>query len=219
MLLAGLGAGAQAQPKYSYTCRVGSQVITGEFEPYECRNVEIRVLNPDGSLNHVIAPQKTELERERDRQAEIERQHQEEARRNQERSDRALLEHYPTVEELIAEKNAALGSRERLVERAQTDLDDLRKEREKLDSEAEFYKNHQMPVGLQRKLEISDDLQRKQAKLIADLRAGMQGLAEHYDAQIKRWHELMERSPRSSSAVAAPGGRAPDANDRVADRR
>jgi hypothetical protein len=70
-------------------------------------------------------------------------------------------------------------------------MDEHRRERRKLDSEAEFFTKREMPDKLKRAFEGNAALTRSEEKIIADSRAEMQRINERYDAERRRWRELV----------------------------
>jgi hypothetical protein len=83
-------------------------------------------------------------------------------------------------------------------------MEEHRRERKKLDNEAEFYAKRQMPAKLMRAFEDNAALMRSEEKIINDARAEMQRINERFDAERKRWRELV-------SAGAQPVQRTPTA--------
>ena len=66
------------------------------------------------------------------------------------------------------------------------------REKKKLDSEAEFYAKRPMPDSLKRQFETNASLIRSEEKIIRDVRADMLRINERYDAEKKRWRELVD---------------------------
>jgi hypothetical protein len=190
-----------------YSCTVGGRTITSDQQPWECRDVPIRVLNPDGTTKLTIEPPLTpdqlrkrdEERHEQDRLADV--------RREQLRHDRSLLETYASEDEIVSARDRALASRQTAVDRAVETLDEHRKERVKLDNEAEFYTKRDLPPQLKRQLEQNEDSQHKEQKIIADIRTEMQRISEHFEVDRLRFHELMQSgaTPRRSTAEQPAG--------------
>ena len=174
-----------------FTCNVGGRTYSGDQPPVECGSVVIRVLNPDGSVRRTIDPP---LTREQVRQREIEEakaRQAEEERRAQLRHDRALLETYANEDEILAARDRALSSRQQVIERAQSRLEEHRNDRRKLDAETEFYVKRSLPPQLKHAIDVNDDLQHKEEKVIADMTVEMQRIRDRFDGERSRFRELM----------------------------
>jgi hypothetical protein len=182
------------------------RTISGDRPPPECADKAIRELRSDGSVRRVIEPPLTP-EQKAARAAEEKRQRDEADRqRAQMRRDLSLLETYANEDEIEKARNQALASRQQLIERAQKRLEDHRKERRKLDSEAEFYAKRTMPDKLKRSFEGNDALIRSEERIIRDVRADMERVNERYDDELQRFRRLV-------SAGAQPVLRTPVAPD------
>lgn len=197
-------AGAAAGQQSIFVCSdAKGRTISGDRPPAECVGA-IRELRSDGSVRRVIEPPLT-AQQKAARQAEEKRQREEaERQRAQMRKDLALLETYASEEEIENARARALATRQALIERATRRMEEHRRERSKLDSEAEFYAKREMPDKLKRAFEDNAALMRSEEKIIADSRAEMQRINERFDAERKRWRELV-------SAGAVPVQRGPTA--------
>ncbi|HWY73056.1 MAG TPA: hypothetical protein VNW98_05400, partial [Burkholderiaceae bacterium] len=109
------------------------------------------------------------------------------------RRDRALLETYASEEEIEASRDRTLASRQMLIERANQQLKEFKMDRKRLGDEAEFYAKRQLPEKLQRALDDNAGLQAQQLHAIDDIRADMQRINERYDAELRRFRELVVR--------------------------
>lgn len=206
-LLAVVGAsGARAQ---LFVCTTpAGRTITADLPPVECADRPIRELRPDGSVRRLIEPPLTSAQRA-ERDAEAKRQIEEaERQRGQMRRDLSLLETYGSENEIEATRNRALGDRQVLIERAVKRMDELKRERKKLDDETEFYAKHDLPEKLKRELAANNELVKSQQKIITDTRADMARVNERYDAESKRFRELVssgaQPAQRPQEKVARP---------------
>lgn len=188
MLLAALPL-AHAQ---LYVCTdARGRTITGDRPPPECVDRSVRELRSDGSVRRVIEPPLTP-EQKAARDAEAKRQREEaEKQRAQMRRDLALLETYASETEIEETRNRALGSRQQLIDRAVQRLAEHQREKKKLDNEAEFYAKRQMPDKLKRAFDANATLTRSEQKIIDDVRADMDRVNGRFDAELKRWRELV----------------------------
>lgn len=201
-LAAVVGAsGARAQ---LFVCTTAAgRTITADLPPTECADRPIRELRPDGSVRRLIEPPLTAAQRA-ERDAEAKRQIEEaERQRGQMRRDLSLLETYGSENEIEATRNRALGDRQVLIERALKRMDELKRERKKLDDETEFYVKRELPEKLKRELAANNEMVKSQKRIIDDTKADMARVNERYDAESKRFRELV-------SAGAQPAQRPQD---------
>jgi hypothetical protein len=177
-----------------YVCKTPSgHTLTGDIPPSECKDSVIRQLNRDGSVRSVIEPPLTP-EQKAQRDLEERRRHEREmAAQDQLRKDRALLETYASEDEIEATRDRTLAIRQSLIDRANQSLREYQSDRKHLDEEAEFYLRRPMPEKLKRAIEDNISLQQQQLHAIDDIRAEMQRINERYDAELRRYRELVMR--------------------------
>jgi hypothetical protein len=188
-LATALAGDARAQ---LFVCTAPSgRTITADRPPPECADRPIRELRPDGSVRRLIEPPLTPEQRAA-REAEAKRQIEEaERQRGQMRRDLSLLETYGSENEIEATRNRALSDRQILIERAVKKMDELKRERKKLDDETEFFSKRELPEKLKRELAANNEMVKSQQKIIADVRADMARVNDRYDAEAKRFRELV----------------------------
>jgi hypothetical protein len=184
-----LGAGAQL-----YVCKTPSgKTLSQDQPPAECKDTVIRLLNRDGTVKSIIEPPMTP-EQKQARDAEDRRRHEREMQaQDQLRKDRALLETYGSEEEIEAVRNRTLAVRQTAIEHANQQLKEYRDDRKHLEEEAEFYSRRSMPDKLKRQLKDNTDLQELQHHSIEDIRLEMEHINERYDADLRRYRELVLR--------------------------
>jgi hypothetical protein len=192
-------AGTAAAQMFVCTNSAGN-TISGDRPPPECKDREVRVLNPDGTVRQVIAAPLTREQRRERAAAEELRQRQEEGERAQARRDRALLETYATVEEIESSRRRALAGRQMLVDRADQRIAQYQRERKRLDNEAEFYAKRDMPPKLKEAFEANKVLVQQQEKTRADALLEMQHINERFDAEKLRFQELEAMAAKAAEA-------------------
>lgn len=191
VLLSLLAAAPLAQAQLYVCTDARGRTISGDRPPAECADRAVRELRSDGSVRRVIEPPMT-AEQKAAKAAEAKRQAEEaEKQRGQMRRDLALLETYASEAEIEDTRNRALGSRQQLIDRAVKRLEDHRREKKKLDSEGEFYAKRDMPDKLKRAFEANANIIRSEERIIADVRADMERVNARFDAELKRWRELV----------------------------
>jgi len=176
----------------AFVCKPpGSSTIIRDYPPPECAGVEIRELNPDGSLKHIIAPpltaeqkkEKTEKER---RQAECIKGNQ-----AQTRDDDALLGRYLTEDDLLHDRDIALARERTRIDRQDQKLKELKVDRKRLDDEAEFYAKREMPKQLKVRFDDNDAAKARAEHEIGVIGSQMQSISDQFDAKLKRYRDLV----------------------------
>lgn len=198
-VLASIGA-ARAAPGTPvgsiFTCSVSGKTFSGDRMPQECANSEVRELNRDGSLRRVIARPLTQEElRTRANEAK-KRLEDEDKQLAQRRRDKSLLEAYATDEEIEAARAKSLESAAQAMARAKQRIDGLNGERKKLDDEAEFYKKRVLPDQIKRSFVSNQQQISSEEKILSDARAETQRINELFDAQKRRFRELLAQGAR-----------------------
>ena len=179
-----------------FTCSVNGKTFSGDRPPQECANVEMRELNRDGSIRRVIARPPTQEEL-RARALEAKKRLEEEDKQlAQRRRDKSLLEAYASDEEIEAARTKSLESVTQSIARARARIDSLNGERKKLDDEAEFYKKRVLPEQIKRSF-VSNQQEVSQAeKILNDALVETQRINERFDAEKKRFRELLAQGAR-----------------------
>ncbi|HUD26623.1 MAG TPA: hypothetical protein VMQ45_13095 [Burkholderiaceae bacterium] len=189
--LAALPGGVRAQ---LYVCTTPSgRTLTGDLPPPECQNVQIRELNRDGSVRRIIEPPLTPEQRKKREEEEKARRERERAAQEQLRKDRALLEAYAGEDEIESARDRVLAERQALIDRATQQLKEYQMDRKRLEDESEFYVKRSLPEKLKRGLADNTELQEQQKRQIEEIRADMQRINERYDADLRRYRELVLR--------------------------
>jgi hypothetical protein len=204
---------AHAQP-YLYVCNTSEgSTISGAAPPAECIGRDIRVLNPDGTVNSVIAAALTpEQRRQRDAQDEKraaarERERFEQGLENQ--RDSLVLRPESDFEDLgkIEQgRQRALANQQILIDRANQRIAQCERERNFLVPETASF-----PEG------TSDDARRhfklyklcieQQENVVAAVQLEMFNINARFDAAITRHRKLREianRSKPDQPSIAAP---------------
>jgi hypothetical protein len=198
LLLAALLGGAPAGPalaqQFLYVCVVNGRTFTDQLPPRECKNVDVRELNPDGTLHRLIPAPLTKEQRARKQEEEEEQMRAEEAARAQQRRERSLLETYSDVDEIEAARKRALTGQQMLVDRADTRLAQLKKEKVHLDNEAEFYVNRDMPPKLKEQFQTNQTLTDQQVKAKSYAQAEMGRINDKFDSDKKLFEDIERRA-------------------------
>lgn len=163
-----------------------------------CRDVEQRELNGDGSLRRIIPPTLTAEERAvkeaEDRRLAAVRQAQLDAVRR----DRNLKSRYPDEAAHQRAREAALDTVRGALRSAEQRLEELRRERQPLDNETEFYVGRELPAKLRHQLEANAAAAEAQRSAIAAHRAELDRITGLYDAELDRLRKLWAGAPPGS---------------------
>jgi hypothetical protein len=198
-VLAWLSAGsvlAQSATPTMFTCVANGRTYSGDRPPPECANSDMRELNRDGSVRRVI-PRPLGVEEQRARALEAKKRFEEEEKlQAQRRRDRSLLEAYASVEEIEDARTKALDVSIQLIKRAQSRLDRMESDKKKLDDESEFYKKRELPEHIKRAYATNAQDKVTEQKVIKEAELEMQRINERFDAEKKRFRELIAQGAR-----------------------
>jgi myosin heavy subunit len=193
--LAALSASAQT-PTTMFSCVANGKTYSADRPPPECANSEMRELNRDGSVRRVI-PRPLTVEEQRARALETKKKLEEEERLlAQRRRDRALLEAYANDAEIEAARKKSLEGAEQAIKRSQERADSLKKDRKRLDDEAEFYKKREQPDSLKRAYALNAQAVSGEERIMAEARGEVARINERFDAERKRYKELLAQGAR-----------------------
>jgi hypothetical protein len=183
-------------PGIMFSCVANGKTYTADRPPAECVNSDIRELNRDGSVRRVIARPLT-IEEQRARALEAKKKYEEEERiLAQRRRDRSLLEAYATEVEIEAARKKSLEGAEQIIRRSQERAKSLAEDRQRLDDESEFYKKREQPDSLKRAYALNAQAVTAEEKIIAEARGEVARINERFDAEKKRFRELVAQGAR-----------------------
>jgi hypothetical protein len=193
LLVAAASVAAQSS---IYSCTANGRTYSGDRPPPECVNSDIRELNRDGSLRRVI-PRPLTLDEQRARAVEAKKRLEEEEKTmSQRRRDRSLLEAYANEEEIEAARSKALDSSNLVIARSTKRIENLKIEKKRLDDESEFYRKREVPENIKRGYILNTQSVSAEEKVIAEARAETQRVNERFDAEKKRFRELLAQGAR-----------------------
>lgn len=191
-----LGALAQGNSGGVFTCVVNGRTFTADRPPPECANSDMRELNRDGSVRRVISRPLT-ADEQRARALEAKKQFEEDEKlQAQRRRDRSLLEAYASEEEIEIARNKALGISNEVVRRSSARLERMETEKKKLDDESEFYKKRELPDHIKRAYATNEQDKASEHRVVREARIEMQRINERFDAEKKRFRELIAQGAR-----------------------
>lgn len=184
------------QPGTIYSCVANGRTYSGDRPPPECTNSDMRELNRDGSVRRVV-PRPLTLDEQRARALEAKKRLEEEEKQlAQRRRDRSLLEAYASEEEIEAARRKSVDGAEQIVQRSTERTESLGKDRKRLDQEKEFYKKRDMPESLTRAFTANAQAVGAESKIITEAKEEIQRINERFDAEKKRFRELISQGAR-----------------------
>jgi hypothetical protein len=170
----------------------GGTTIYRDSLPSECKDVEIRELNSDGSLKRVIPAPLTEEQKKEGAEKEERQRTCAQLNKRQHDEDVALQGRYEHEEDLQEARYKDLGDQLRKVDRANERMKKILQEGVDLSRQARFYDPpHQMPVDLKSNRDVNSKLEADQYHVILGAVLGIQRINETYDADLRRYRELM----------------------------
>lgn len=191
-----------------YTCTTtDGRRLTSDRPLAECKNVEQRILNRDGSLLRVQPPTPTAEERAARDAEQRRKEAQLQAQQDAARRDRNLMQRYPDEAAHQRAREAALGPARLALTSTEQRLQELQRQREPLLAETEFYKGRSLPDKLRQQLDANEAAAAAQRSAIATHRAELDRINGLYDAELERLRRLWAGAapgslgPMSSSAI------------------
>jgi hypothetical protein len=175
--------------------------LTSDRPIAECADREQRLLNPSGTVRARVGPTLTAQERA----AQDERARQEAQKlalqAEEKRRERALLVRYPNKEAHDRERSDTLTHIGSVIQAANKRIDDLLKERSKLDGEMEFYKKDpsKAPPLLRQQFEDLSQSMASQKRFILEQENEIRRVNLRFDEELLRLKQLW------AAQQAAPG--------------
>ena len=197
-------AAAQGRVTVTYCCTGdnGRQVCS-DVLPKECYGKAYREINSRGiTTRHVDAP--LNAEQRAHKEAEAKKAKEEEARRlEQTRKNRALLATYSSEQDIDVARDRTIADIQKTIKVSQDKQAELAKQRQKLDSEAEFYKKKTMPAPLQGQIRDNDAEMKAQQDAVEAKQKEIEAAKARYGEEKLRYRELTQKKPAGSPPPAA----------------
>lgn len=210
-----LPAHAQAKPASQgaiFTCvNAGGRNLTADRPIAECLDRPQRVLNSDGSLRMILQPSLTSDERAALEEAERRKLHERSARLDAIRRDRNLIARYPNEAAHDRARQTALDPVRSALQASEERVSELRKERQPLMAETEFYRGKAVPPKLASQIDAVDVSIEAQRALGLNQQAELERVNGLYDAELARLRRLWggaepgSLGPLPQSALAGAG--------------
>lgn len=187
-----VAADAMAQSIYSCRDRTG-RTVTSDRPIADCVGV-MRELGPSGIVRREIAPPLTaDQQRQKDLDDKAKRV-ADEALREKRRRDLALLTAYQNADQIEAARKRSLSDADESIRNSQTRLTELKKEKNGLVQEAEFYRTKPMPPTFRRKMDDNQALIDDEEASVRSRQGDIERINQRYDDDLRRFRELSAAS-------------------------
>lgn len=189
-------------------CCEGNRFCSDSLPP-QCRGKAYRILDKSGNvLEEVASPLSPEQKAEAAAAAQRKKDHETQLK-EQRRKDQALLDSYASMQDIELAQGKAEADVNLAIRSAEERIAVTRKQRQKFENEAEFYKNKALPADVAKGLRSADLDIKTQQELITVKKAELATIKAKYDGDRKRYGELTGRpiatpTPANPPAAAAP---------------
>lgn len=176
-----------------YTCTdAQGRKLTADRPIVECMDREQKVLNANGTVKAKVGPALTAHERAEQEARDKRNAEEKERIQEEKRRERALLMRYPNKNVHNQERIEAIEQIKAVINTANSRLEELARQRKKLDDEMEFYKKDptKAPAYLRRQVEENNQNQVAQKKFIADQDAEARRVNLRFDDELIRLQPL-----------------------------
>lgn len=191
-VLALMLAAARAQVTGIYSCvDARGKRWTSDRPIPECSEREQKVYNPSGTVRQVMPPTLTAKEREAQEAQERKLAEERQRRAEEKRVERALLSRYPNRAAHDADRAKALVQVQESIDLAQRGIVALQKQRQKLQQDAEFYKDpSKWPPKLKRQFEENDQQVAAQKRYVANQEEEKKRVNARFDEELAKLKNL-----------------------------
>lgn len=187
---------AEAGPNI-YCCQdTSGKKACGDILPASCVGRAYRVLGPGGRIiKEVDAPLTPEQQAQRTAEEER-RKEAEAAAKEKRRLDEALLQTYGSAADIDIARQRAEADNLATIKSAEAKIAEAKKQRKKLDQEAEFYRKKTLPPELAKSLKENEAEIQAQQSLIDQRTREVDAIRTRYDDDKRRYIELRQQRPR-----------------------
>jgi hypothetical protein len=173
-----------------FNCVLNGKKITSDRPIHECIHLEQRVLNSDGSLHRILAPNLTIEERAEHERRQREQEERDVAHRDAVRRDRNLMQRYPDEPAHARAREKALDDIRISVRNSESRIAQLTAERKPLEDEKEFYVGKPLPTKLKLALDSNEASLEAQKSLVQNQQTEVGRINALYDAELARLKRL-----------------------------
>jgi hypothetical protein len=192
-VLAALAIGARAAPPVTSTCITPDGRAIYSDSADECKNAAVRKLNPDGSPKGLIPAPLTQQGQQSAKDESDRKEAECKAQKEQYQKGVALLERFPSEDDLQDARYRALGDQLKQVNLANDRLKKLFVKGRDLSEKAKFFEPpHQMPEDLRRDRDLNRKFEQLEFLSIAGAAHEIQSINDRFDADLKRYREAVD---------------------------
>ena len=190
--LAALAMTARADPALINCVAPDGRTVYGDNAD-QCKSAPIRKLDRDGTPKDLIPAPPTEQQRKAKEEREEKQAKCRERNQKQYQKDSALLERYPREDDLQEARYLALAAPLKQINEANERLKKFIASGRNLAQQAAFFgPAHRMPDDLRKGRDLNRELERIEFRSIASAAHDILRINEDYDADLKRYRELVE---------------------------
>jgi hypothetical protein len=210
-LLAGVLTSAWGEGIYTCVDAKGRR-LTSDRPIIECLDREQRELTPGGSVKRKIGPSLTADERAAEEEKKRLAAEEHNRQLDEKKRERALLTRYPDRAAHDKERAAAMAQADAVITAASRHVDDLVKDRKRLDLELEFFKSDpsRVPPQLKRQIDENADSIEAQKRFVLAQEQEKRRINLRFDEELVKLQSLwalravpLAPSPRSSAPTTA----------------
>jgi len=204
-LLLLVASSSQAASEF-YCCQDSSgRRVCSDMLPEQCRGRPYKVLDSGGNVMREVGPPLTAEERQIQAADNMRRKQLEEAAREQQRKDQALLDTYASLQDIDLSQRKAENDVNQAIAATQAKINEITTRRRKLLDEAEFYRKKGLPPELDKSLRTAEHELKVEHELLDVKKHDFELIRAKYDADRQRYLELTTSRRRPPP----PGGSAP----------
>jgi hypothetical protein len=193
--LLALPLAAQAQKEqFTYRC-VGKdgKKYYGQTIPNACLGMPLEMINKQGMVVRRIDPEGDEKAKLAREEEEKKKRDAENAAKDQQRRQRALLATYTSEKDIQDSRNRALVENKKQIEETQGRIAEIKKRRERTEKELELFKSSGKgtpPERLKEEINIANLDLKAQESVLASKKKDAELINARYDEDLKRYREL-----------------------------
>lgn len=162
----------------------------GDVLPQACYGRSYREMGPQGTIKRQIAAPLSADEISRRNAAERQKQDDEARHAQQRRFDQALLETYPSVDDLDRRRDREVTDIQRTIDEARKRDKELRSKRLRFEKDAEFFKGRDLPRDLAANLRSIDSELASHNRTIEERTRALEATRARFEADRARYLEL-----------------------------
>lgn len=191
-----LAASAQSAGRTIYCCDVGGQPVCGDMLPTACYGRAYREMSPAGTIRRQVPAPLTAEEIARRDEAIRQRKAAEAIALKQRRLDQALLDAYPSADEIEARRDRAVSELDRTIADLRLHEVQLLARKQVLTQDAAAYSGKTLPVELAENIRTMDAELAAQRSIIDAKQRERDAIKVRFDEDLRRYLELTDPAPR-----------------------